>query len=150
MKKLILAIGLLCSLTTFAQQVTVEREQLGSGQPNATGIENATKWDNDIYHAPQYMSGYPTAATIYPRIVDVKCTKNGDTLNCSGYHWLPEMGRGEYLMIHPVVQEVVKPPEVKQEAVITVIPVREFTPIVTKKPVKRKKVVQRVCTQWSK
>jgi hypothetical protein len=110
MKKLILLAALVgIAGSVLAQNVTVSREQLGSGQPGATGVENATKWDNDILHAPQYMAGYPTAAVLYPRVVDVQCTKSATGLNCKGYHWTPDMGRGEYLMIHPVIQEVVAP-----------------------------------------
>jgi hypothetical protein len=150
MKKLFLAFGLaLLVQAVLAQPVSIIRNELGSGQPNATGLENATKWDDDIYHAPQYMPGYPTAATLYPRVINVKCVESEVGIKCEGYNWLPEMGRGEYLMIHPIIVPVVKPEPV-QETVITVIPVREFTPIVIKKPVKKKKVVQRVCTQWSK
>jgi hypothetical protein len=68
-----------------------------------TGFELAGKWDNNIFHAPQYMPGHPTAATLYPRVVDVECTKVSTGLNCKGYNWLPELGRGEYLMIRPVL-----------------------------------------------
>ena len=92
-----------------AQPVNVSRETLGSGQPNSTGIENATKWDNDIYHAPQYMPGYPTAAVLYPRIVDVRCTKDENVINCKGYNWIPDMGRGEYLMIRTNIVPEVNP-----------------------------------------
>jgi len=49
------------------------------------------------------MPGHPTAATLYPRVVDVECTKVSTGLNCKGYNWLPELGRGEYLMIRPVL-----------------------------------------------
>jgi len=110
MKKLILALALVgLTGSVLAQQVTVGREALGSGQPEATGVESAGKWDNNIYHAPQYMPGYPTAAVIYPRVIDVQCTKSTTGLNCRGYNWLPELGRGEYLMFRPVVVEAAKP-----------------------------------------
>jgi len=132
MKKLILALAV-AGLTgsVMAQTVNVTREDLGSGQPGvAKGFENATQWSNDIFHAPQYMPGYPTAATIYPRVVDVECDKYDTMLACKGYHWLPEYGRGEYLMIHPVVKAVPKP-----EVVIVPGPVRE---VLVEVPVKKK------------
>lgn len=111
MKKLILLATLsLCALTSQAQLVNATRVELGSEQLNAHGLENATKWSNDIYHAPQYMPGYPTAATLYPRVVDVQCKKTVSGLNCKGYNWTPDMGRAEYLMIRPVVLEDVPAP----------------------------------------
>jgi hypothetical protein len=104
MKKLILALALVgLTGSVLAQQVNVGRNELGSGTPGMTGFELAGKWDNNIFHAPQYMPGHPTAATLYPRVVDVECTKVATGLNCKGYNWLPELGRGEYLMIRPVL-----------------------------------------------
>ena len=111
MIKLILSIALFSSIgIVFAQQVNITRESLGSGQPGMSGVENATKWDNDIFHAPQYMPGYPTAAIIYPRIVEVQCTKSQNGLSCKGYNWTPDMGRAEYLMIRTTVTPEVTPP----------------------------------------
>lgn len=134
MKKLILAMALVgLTGSVLAQSVNVSREPLGSGQPGATGFENATRWDNDIFHAPQYLPGYPTAAVIYPRVVDVECVRAASGLNCKGYNWLPELGRGEYLMIRPVVKEAPNP-------VVTVKvvpgPVRE---VFVEVPAKKKK-----------
>jgi len=104
MKKLILTLALIgLTGSVLAQQVNVGRNELGSGTPGMTGFELAGKWDNNIFHAPQYMPGHPTAATLYPRVVDVECTKVSTGLNCKGYNWLPELGRGEYLMIRPVL-----------------------------------------------
>ena len=109
MKKLILTLALVGLTGSVLAQVNVTREALGSGQPGAQGYENATRWDNDIFHAPQYMPGYPTAAVLYPRVVDVECVRAVSGLNCKGYNWLPELGRGEYLMIRPVIKEVPEP-----------------------------------------
>jgi len=133
MKKLILIAALIgFAGSALAQSVTVSREAYGSGQPNATGVENATKWENDIYHAPQYMPGYPTAAIIYPRIVDVQCTKSVTygTLQCKGYNWSPEMGRGEYLMIHTVITQPPAPVVITNTVTNTIV--REI-PVTTKK-----------------
>ncbi|MDB5868217.1 MAG: hypothetical protein JWP96_549 [Polaromonas sp.] len=105
MKKLILLmISTACSGWLFAQ-VDIDRIPLGSGIPGNNGVENATRWDMDIYHAPQYMPGYPTAATLFPRAINVLCVKHENGLRCKGYNWLPEMGRAEYLMIRPILVE---------------------------------------------
>ena len=134
MKKLILTLARVAAAgSVLAQSVSIGRESAGSGQPGATGFENATKWDNDIFHAPQYMPGYPTAAVLYPRVVDVECVRAVNGLNCKGYNWLPELGRGEYLMIRPVVKEAPKPVVIVKE-----VPgqVRE---VFVEVPVKKKK-----------
>lgn len=135
MKKLLLPLLICVSGLAFASEksVTISREFLGSGQQEITGFENATNWDNYIYHAPQYMPGYPTAAIIYPRVITVKCNRVIWGTACEGYTWLPEMGRGEYLMFQPVIQDV-KPqpaPEVK--------PVTIIREVLVEVPVKKKK-----------
>lgn len=123
MKKLVLLAALIgLAGSVLAQEVTVSREPLGSGQPGATGTENATKWDNNILHAPQYMPGYPTAAVLYPRVVDVQCTKSITGLNCKGYNWTPDMGRAEYLMIRPVVTVI---PDVVPTLIISSVAIKE-------------------------
>ena len=91
------------ALPGVAQTVQIERQQLGSGQPGQTGLENAVRVEDGMYHVPQYMPGFPTAATIWPRVINVPCRKNGDVLVCEGYHWLPEFGRAEYLYFVPVL-----------------------------------------------
>lgn len=101
-KLILLIISMACSAGAFAQ-VDIDRIPLGSGVPGNSGVENATQWDMDIYHAPQYMPGYPTASTLFPRAVPVLCVKRDSGLHCKGYNWLPEMGRAEYLMIRPIL-----------------------------------------------
>lgn len=93
---------LVCGPKTFAQ-VTIDRVALGSGTPGAVGFENATRWDLDLYHVPQYLPGYPTSATIFPRAINILCIQNAVGLNCRGYNWSPEMGRAEYLLVRPVL-----------------------------------------------
>jgi hypothetical protein len=110
MKKLILLAALIgIAGSVLAQEVTIERQPLGSGQPEHSGYENAQKWDNNIYHAPQYMLGYPTAAVLYPRVLDVQCVQTSTGLKCKGYVGSPDIGRGEYLMIRPIVTPEPKP-----------------------------------------
>lgn len=133
MKKLILAFALVGLTGSVLAQVNLSNKELGSGTPGKTGYENAVKWDNNIFHAPQYMPGHPTAATLYPRVIDVECVKVSTGLNCKGYNWLPELGRGEYLMIRPVLAPE---PKVVEKVVPVVVP----GPTVYKEvPVKAKK-----------
>lgn len=143
MKHLIIMAALAVTSTAFAAEVNVGKAVLGSGTPsnvvggteNAKVVDNA-KVENNILHAPQYMPHFPTAATIWPRVVEVPCTKDskGD-LTCAGYNWSPSMGPGEYLFVSPKVAEPVKP--VIQTVVVP-------GPVVTKEvfvevPVKKKK-----------
>lgn len=80
------------------------RHQLGSGTPGYTEFEPATHMGEGIYHAQQYMPQYPTAAVLWPRVIDIECEKPGNTYICEGYNWLPALGRGEYLYVRPHVK----------------------------------------------
>ena len=92
-----------------AGTVSIAHDALGSGTPGAVGFELAVPvLSNDIYFVPQYMPAFPTAATIWPRVVEVPCIKTAQGLQCDGYKWLPKMGRGEYLFFTPVYVEVQK------------------------------------------
>lgn len=74
----------------------------------ALGTDEST--DNYI-HVPQYMPYYPTAAVIWPRVVEVPCEKTeAGELRCEGYNWTPAMGRGEYLFFVPKVRNEPLPP----------------------------------------
>ena len=117
--KYIASILMLLVASVASAQVTIKSNEFGSGEPGSSS-QTATQWDNNLYHAPQYMAGYPTAATIFPRVIDVPCTKVAGKVECAGYNWLPEMGRAEYLLIRPIVKEVppaprVAPPKKKAE-----------------------------------
>lgn len=107
MKKIISILALMALAgSAFANDLSIERRELGFGTPGLHGMENADKWDgsNSIYHALTYLPGTPTAATIYPRVVDVECTKTaqGD-FACAGYNWRQELGRAEYLFVRPTL-----------------------------------------------
>lgn len=79
--------------------LSIQRQILGSGEQNAEGEELAQPVGNyGVWHVPQYLPGYPTAATIWPRAITVKC-KDG---RCDGYVITPQMGPGEYLFFIPV------------------------------------------------
>lgn len=116
--------GLLLASSAFAADVGIVRNELGSGTPGTQGWERAVQVgpDSTYLHTPQYMPGFPTAATIWPRVVNVKCTsekvyprahsqsKEVRTVQkCDGYNWSPELGRGEYLFINPTVVEAPQP-----------------------------------------
>lgn len=73
-----------------------------SGKPMGIGESGVP-----YYFEPQYLPYYPTAATIWPRVIEVPCVREKDgKLTCEGYNWTPAMGRGEYLFIMPKVTEV--------------------------------------------
>lgn len=88
--------------------VRIGRVLLGSGEPGggpgAGAYENATQVYENLFHAPQYMPYFPTAATIWPRVIEVPCRQSGADLVCDRYYWRPEYGRGEYLFFTPVGQ----------------------------------------------
>lgn len=110
MKKMLTVMALMVAASAAIAEVGVNRTPLGSGAPGTVGGEVASPVMDGMLHAPQYMPGYPTAATIFPRVVDVPCTKTakGD-LQCDGYNWMPDMGRGEYLFVRPHLVEAAKP-----------------------------------------
>lgn len=97
---------------TDLQTLPVIRNQLGTGTPApmiTVGNETAVYVDDGYYHIPQYLPTHPTAATIWPRVVEVECDKVDGKVVCDGYHWLPKMGRAEYIMIIPRMREQPKP-----------------------------------------
>ncbi len=108
--------------------VQIQRNTLGSGQQGETGYESSTLvLDNDIFHAPQYLPFYPTAGTIWPRVVEVQCIKSIDGLKCEGYDWLPALGRGEYLFFKPVIKTAVPVQvEVRERVIIKEVPAKKI------------------------
>lgn len=66
----------------------------------------ATPVFDGLWHAPNYMPQYPTAATLWPRVVEVPCktVAAGAALDCGVVTWTPafEGGRGEYVYLKPV------------------------------------------------
>lgn len=90
-----------------AAGVRIGRVLLGSGEPGGgpgAAYENATQVYSNLFHAPQYLPYFPTAATIWPRVIEVPCRQSGTDLLCDRYYWRPEYGRGEYLFFTPVMQ----------------------------------------------
>lgn len=113
MKKiaLVLCIAAITS-PAFAADVNVQVRQLGSGTPAAIeskGTEGTLVLPDGVYHAPQYLPGFPTAATIWPRVVEVDCEELNGVVSCAGFNWTPELGRGEYLFISPKIKNQPQP-----------------------------------------
>jgi hypothetical protein len=100
---LVMASALAVAPAMGQQQVEIGRMLLGSGEPGQAGNEPATPIYNNVFHAPQYLPGSPTAASIWPRVIEVNCRQAGARLECDGYNWTPRMGRGEYLYFMPTV-----------------------------------------------
>ena len=122
MKKLLMVVASMLAFSAHAQSdLQIEKRVMGSGAQNIWAAPNISRFENakvvgnyGVYHAPQYMPGYPTASTIWARVIDVQCSG----VRCSGYNWSPEMGRGEYLFFRPlavapipVAERVVPGPE---------------------------------------
>jgi hypothetical protein len=127
-KRIIAFMVVAASATAYAapQVVDIKNEVLGSGTPGAVGFEQALPvLENDIYHAPQYMAAFPTAATIWPRVVDVPCVRTPVGLKCDGYNWTPKMGRGEYLFFRTHIIEPT-PVEVRERVIIKEVPAKKI------------------------
>ena len=134
MKKLILAAAFVAFAgSVLAQEVVVAQHELGSN----INIDETKVWDNDahVYHVPQYMPGYPTAAVIYPRVIEVPCKQTNNVITCKGYNWSPELGRGEYLMIRPIREQQ---PKVVTNTIVKEVPGPAIT-VIKEVPVKKTK-----------
>lgn len=124
MLKYIVVLAIVGTGTVFAE-VKIQRNLLGSGiQNELMTADVATQVGNyGVYHAPQYMPGFPTAATIWPRVVEVKCQND----LCEGYENTPALGRGEYLFFKPInTVAAVSIPVVAPAPVPVVVPPREI------------------------
>lgn len=120
MKKMLgLAIGLLCACSAWAQaappvseqnapSVFIQNVQMGTGVPTpsvAIGSEKASYWGDGLYYVPGYYPGYPTAQVLWPRMVEVPCTKNPNgSILCQGFSILSQQVgyRGDFILFKPV------------------------------------------------
>ena len=68
---------------------------IGNANPKNEVVSNAYEVFPGLYHTPGYMPGYPTAATLWDRVVEVKCTKADGVMKCDLPEYSPSMGRGE-------------------------------------------------------
>jgi hypothetical protein len=121
MKWLLFSILLCLACATDAQtramyagdSIGIERVPMGSGTPSpgyVTGDEPARHVADGVYHVPNYLPGFPTAATIWPRVIPVDCARDRQgKIGCTGYPVLPQTGRGEYLFVQPIERVVPQP-----------------------------------------
>ncbi|WP_194722270.1 hypothetical protein [Noviherbaspirillum malthae] len=124
-----------CAASAGELNFQVERLPFGSGTPfngPAVGTESALHVMDGLYHLPNYLPGYPTAAVIWPRELPVECgpASTIDEAVCTGYRVLPAVGRGEYLFVRPVAKVVAPPPEVARPEP----EVQPAPPVTRKKP----------------
>lgn len=124
-----------CAAAAADLNFQVERLSFGSGTPSdgaAVGTESALHVMDGLYHVPNHLPGYPTAAVIWPRELPVECGPAGALADavCSGYRVHPAVGRGEYLFVRPVAK-VLPPPEA---AVPEPVRPQEPPPVTRKKP----------------
>ena len=115
----------------------VERIAYGSGTPataTTVGTETAEIVVDGLYHVPNYLPGFPTAATIWPRELPIECEADRLTggPTCTGYRVLPAVGRGEYLFIRPVMKPI--PPPLTPVVEPAVSPPPPPLPVALKKP----------------
>lgn len=110
----IIVLILVCSLVeeAVATEFKIYQKPLGSGDASMkSGMQGNFQmfekypYSEGVYFTPQYMPQYPTAAPIWPRIVDLNCLKVGQDVVCEGYNWTPDKGRGEYLMYRPRMKD---------------------------------------------
>lgn len=114
----------------------VERVPFGAGTPDmgeTTGTETAEHVADGLYHVSNFLPGFPTAATIWPREVPVKCNLDRVTQQktCTGYRVIPAIGRGEYIFVRPV--NIPEPPPPEPVPVFTP-PAPQPVPVTVKKP----------------
>lgn len=100
MKTPLLACFLAVACTLSSADSAINQRVLGSGSPSNTGgVENAFQVLPGVYHSPQYLPHWPTAATLWPRVIDIECE---DLKNCPAYNYAVAHGRAEYLFYRPV------------------------------------------------
>ncbi|HEX7635762.1 MAG TPA: hypothetical protein VF427_10840 [Noviherbaspirillum sp.] len=130
----ILLVALWSTAMAAAADLEVDRLPFGSGTPSVgeTDTTQAAEHVADgLYHVPNYLPGHPTAATIWPREITLKCARERGTERrfCSGYSVVPTVGRGEYIFVRP--EDAPEPP-----ASVMIIEPSAPAPLprVTKKP----------------
>lgn len=118
LKQIAIGAAILACTSAFAGDILIKNDQLGSGIPAQTvtiGDQQAEPVGDGMYFIPQQLSGYPTAATIWPRAVQVECVKTATGLQCDGFNYSPKLGRGEYLFVIPVLKQQPQPTVIIKE-----------------------------------
>lgn len=97
--------------TVPVPSVDVARVPTGSGsplvltsKPQSQTYDTAYPVAQNLYQVPGFMPYFPSAGTIWPRVVRVHCRTAND---CDGYNITPSLGRGEYIYVQPVIDEPV-------------------------------------------
>lgn len=91
----------------YPATIKVQRVPYGSGVPSpglTEGYDTAVAVGDGLYSVPGYLPYEPSGLTLYPRVVQVPCQKQGAAWVCAGYSITPALGRGEYLMIQPMLR----------------------------------------------
>lgn len=140
MKKLVLSLIItLVSLSVHAedfksaakivteQPIVINRQLVGSGAQTGVGKQTSIIVHRQgLLHTPNYMPGYPTATTLWPRVVRVPCVKGVDgKLYCDQFDWTPADGRGEYIYYTPMVKEPAYCPPSPPVVVYKEVPVKK-------------------------
>jgi len=121
----------------------IKKQELGSGEPSkgfTEGLDVAAPVADGFFHVPGSMPGFPTAATLWPRVQPVDCDQVGEKIICDGYNVNLAQGRGEYIYIQPNVRQqlIEREPHVEHPPII-LPPMPTYTPpkIFKKKPRRR-------------
>lgn len=120
---------------------------LGSGAPEdfytpSNGLDVANPVASGYFHVPGYMPGFPTAATVWPKLREVDCTRVGEKIVCDGYQVKPDDGHPEYIYVVPRVKEDLPAEEPKTKIVFVDRPEPpKLTPV--PKPHRKHRVVHR-------
>lgn len=96
MRKLFITVLLAVTSLAASAQYVVENKLLGPGNYEI-GSSPAFKVLGDLYHVPQFMPGYPTSATIWPRVTKTKCRFENRTVYCDPVRLTQYGDRTEYL-----------------------------------------------------
>lgn len=95
MRKLFITVLLAVTSLAAGAQHVVENKLLGPGNFEI-GNSSAFKVYGDLYHVPQFMPGYPTSATIWPRVIKTKCRFENRTVYCDPVRLSQYGDRSEY------------------------------------------------------
>lgn len=96
MRKLFISLLLAVVSATASAQYLVQNKILGPNNvENGSGL--GIKVFGDFYHVPQFMPGFPTAATIWPRVVKTDCRFTDRNIYCDSIRLTQYGDRSEYL-----------------------------------------------------
>lgn len=87
--------------------IYVQNVPLGSGIPQVGVTSGASRADyvrDGLYHVPGYLPYTPSADTP-AQVIQLPCKRISDTWICDGYSINPQIGRGENILIQPVVSK---------------------------------------------